>query len=63
MDIDETEEEGTITMATTEERTPLIAKERQEKLRCMSGSTTNDLGVCLKVPRSILIGRDQERIS
>ena len=35
MDIDETEEEGTITMVITEERTPLTVEERQEKLRCM----------------------------
>ena len=35
VDIDETEEEGTITMVTTEEYTPLTTEERQEKLRCM----------------------------
>ena len=35
VDIDETEVEGTITMVTTEEQTPLTAEERQEKLRCM----------------------------
>ena len=35
VDIDETEDEGTITMVTTEEHTPLKAEERREKLRCM----------------------------
>ena len=35
VDIDETKEEGTITMVTTEEHTPLTAEERREKLRCM----------------------------
>ena len=32
---DETKEEGTITMVTTKERTPLTAAEGREKLRCM----------------------------
>ena len=35
VDIDETMEEGTITMVITVERTPLTAEERREKLRCM----------------------------
>ena len=35
MDIDETEEERTITMVTLGERTPLTPEERQERLRCM----------------------------
>ena len=32
VDIDETEEEGTLTMVTSEECTPLTAEERREKL-------------------------------
>ena len=35
VDIDETEEEGTITMATPGECTPLTVEERQERLGCI----------------------------